>query len=268
MWATLSRSLVVAAIAASTAALGAADVISQLGLTIDAVREAIGSVLTFGVNNPGLPSQAFKALTPAARGTVATAGVGWLKTYAASAEFKRQYAQLRETRKPEPPTWELTPEQEMQKADAESKEQLAASKAAIGSLPPDQRKAVEESLKGAQDLIAQMNTPEQRKMRLDAIKADRASRMKEYEGEVAKWRQDYPEDPKPIIVKRLRDFLQLSADVDFNARLKKTESGQFLFENPAYQAKSSQWKLCFRAGREATTAARASAQQWLTELGG
>src|SRR5262249_34386946 len=72
---------------------------------------------------------------------------------------------------------------------------------------------------------------------------------------------------KPVVARRLREFLQLSADVDFDARL-KTQDGRSVFENPAYQAKSSQWKMCFRAGREATAAARAAVQAWLTELGG
>ena len=40
------------------------------------------------------------------------------------------------------------------------------------------------------------------------------------------------------------------------------------FENAAYEQKPSQWKMCFRAGKEATGAARATAQAWLKELGG
>jgi hypothetical protein len=104
-------------------------------------------------------------------------------------------------------------------------------------------------------------------MRLDEIRAERDTRQKEYDAAVAKWKQDYPDDPRPLVARRLREFLQLSADVDFNAKL-KTAEGRTLFENPAYQAKSSQWKMCFRAGREATGAARAAVQAWLTELGG
>jgi hypothetical protein len=162
----------------------------------------------------------------------------------------------------------MTPEQEMQKADEDGKRQLEESKKAIASLPPDQRKAVEESLKSTAELVAQMNTPEQRKMRLDAIKAERAARAQEDADALAKWKQAYPDDPKPVVARRLREFMQLSADVDFNATLVKTQDGPSTFENPAYQAKPSQWKMCFRAGREATTAARAAVQAWLTELGG
>jgi hypothetical protein len=96
---------------------------------------------------------------------------------------------------------------------------------------------------------------------------DRAERAREYDASVARWKQDYPDDPKPVIVRRLREFLKVSADVDFNAKL-RTSDGRSFFENPAYEAKASQWKMCFRAGKEATTAARAAVQAWLTELGG
>jgi hypothetical protein len=104
-------------------------------------------------------------------------------------------------------------------------------------------------------------------MRLDDIRAEHAEDTRQYDAAVAKWKQEYPDDPKPLIARRLREFMQLSADVDFNATL-KTQDGLSTFENPAYQAKPSQWKMCFRAGREATTAARAAVQAWLTELGG
>jgi hypothetical protein len=267
MRATSRHLVLLFALAAPIAATGA-DVLAQLGLTVDAVKEAIGNVLTGGVMNPGLPSSTFKLMPPAARAQAATAGVAWLKSYTASPDFKPQYLQVRESHKPEAPTFELTPEQEIQKAQKDQAQQLEESKKAIAALPPDQRKAVEQSLKETMDLIARMDTPEQRTMRLDAIRQDRAAQQKEYEERLAAWKQAYPDDPKPIVVKRLREFLQLSADIDFNARVVKKPEGPTVFENPAYEAKSSQWKTCFRAGREATTAARAAVQAWLTELGG
>jgi hypothetical protein len=262
----LGQAIVIGVLALPGAAAGA-DVLTQLGLTLDAVKEAVGSLITAGIYNPGLPAQAFKLMPPAARAQAATAGVAWLKAYVASPDFTRQYLQVRDSRKPQPDTYERTPEQEIQKADEDQKQQFEESKQAVASLPAEQRKAMEESLKSAFDLVAKMNTPENRKMRLDAIKAERAERAKEHDAAVAKWKQDYPDDPKPVLVRRLREFMQLSADVDFNATL-KTQDGRSVFEDPAYQAKSSQWKLCFRAGRDATTAARAAVQAWLIELGG
>jgi hypothetical protein len=262
----LTHIALVAAIVAGIAAV-AADGLTQIGLTPDAAREAIGSIITAGVYNPGLPAKAFKVLPPAARAQAVTSAAAWVKTYTATPEFKAQYAKVRQNHKPAPPTWATTPEQDLQKADDEQKKQLEDSKQAIAGLPPDQRKAVEEGMKMAAEMTAKMNTPEMRKMRLDGIKASRAQETKSYETSLAQWKQDYPEDPKPVIVKRLKEFLALSADVDYNAKL-ANQGDISTFANPAYQSKASQWKMCYRAGKEATDAARAAAQAWLKELGG
>jgi len=261
------KSIALASAIVAGMAAAAADGLTQIGLTAEAAKEAVGEIVSAGVNNPGLPTKAFKMLPPAARAQAVTSAAGWVKAYAATPEFKQQYAKVRQTHKPDAPTWATTPEQELQKADDDQKKQMEQSRQAIAALPAEQRKAVEEGLKAAEAMIAQMNTPEQRKLRLDMIKAGRAGETKEYNTSVAKWNQDYPEDPKPVIVKRLKEFLALSADVDYNAKLKTQESTS-TFENPVYQAKSSQWKMCYRAGKEATGAARAAAQAWLTELGG
>ena len=57
----------------------------------------------------------------------------------------------------------------------------------------------------------------------------------------------------------MTDFEQ--KDIDFNAKLNGTT-----FVSPDYEAKSSNGKLAFRAGRETTERARAFAQRWLAEL--
>jgi hypothetical protein len=260
------QSICVCALAGTIAAgVSAADVLSQLGITPQAAREAVDTVVNSGVFNPGLPARAFKMLPPAARGEVATAGVAWLKAYAATPEFKQQYARIRDTHKPAPPEFTGTPEDELKKAADEQKRQMEDSKKAIAALPPEQRKALEEALQGSAAVIAQMDTPEMRKMRLDGIKAIRAERTTQYQRELANWQRDYPENPNPVIAKRLREFLALSEGVDFDAAT-KVQNGRTVFVNPAYEAKPSQWRMCYRAGREATTAARTAVQAWLKEL--
>lgn len=249
----------------SIVTLSAADVLSQLGIPPQAAKEAVGAIITSGIFNPGLPAAAFKLLPPAARADAAAAGVAWVKAYAASPEFRQQYARIRDTRKPEAPQFEGTPEDELKKAADEQKQQAEESKKAIASLPPEQRKALEEALKTSAAMLAQMDTPEMRKLRLDGIKAIRAERQTQYEQELANWQRTYPENPAPAIAKRLREFLAASDNVDFDAQL-KSQNGRMVFVNPAYEAKPAQWKLCFRAGREATTAARAAVQAWLKEL--
>ena len=243
----------------------AQDVLSQLGITPLAARVAVDSVISSGIHNPGLPAKAFKLLPPAARAQLATAGVAWLKTYTASAEFTREYALVRQAHKPTPPRFDGTPEDELKKADEEQARQADESRKAIAALPAEQRAQIEQAMNAAQAMTAQMNTPETRKIRLDAIAGGRADRTKDYEQALAAWTRDYPENPAPVIVKRLREFLVVSADVDFAAAL-TSRNGRMVFENPAYEEKPAQWKICYRAGKDATLAARAAVQAWLQQL--
>lgn len=260
----LARLLTAGAILMAPAvSLHGADIFAQLGIPVQAAKEAAAAVISGGISNPGLPSAAFKLLPPAARAELATAGVAWLKTYTASAEFKAHYDRVRETHMPQPPSFEGTPEDELKRAADEQKQQAEESKQAIASLPPDQRKALEQALAASAAALARADTPEQRRQQLDAIRAGRAERTKRYEQDLASWKQEYPDNPAPLIAKRLREFLVMSADVDFAAAV-TTADGRTRFANPAYEAKSSQWKMCYRAGREATTAARAAVTLWLS----
>jgi len=57
----------------------------------------------------------------------------------------------------------------------------------------------------------------------------------------------------------------VSATVDFNAKVAK--SGALMrFADPRYESRPKEWKLCYRAGKEAVDAARAAATEWLKEL--
>lgn len=70
-----------------------------------------------------------------------------------------------------------------------------------------------------------------------------------------------PSDPAELIKKRLQEFLDVSANVNFDAKLTGTT-----FSDPQYESKSSQWKACYRAGKEVIGAAREEAKIWLKEL--
>lgn len=97
-----------------------------------------------------------------------------------------------------------------------------------------------------QQLALQMN----RSKASEAEKQQRVNELKDYKG---------------IIVKQLKQFLDLSATVDFSAQTVQ-KGNKIVFVNPLYEEKSTAWKLCFRCGREAVTGARKFALQWLNEL--
>lgn len=267
-WQALRRFLLaIGILIAGIGAVRGADIFAQLGIPMKSAEQAAVTIISNGIHNPGLPGAAFKLLPPSVRAEVATAGVAWLKTYTKTPQFKVQYDNLRETHKPQPPEFDGTPEDELKRADDEQKLQAEESKRAIASLPEEQRRALEQALAASAAAMAKMNTLEQRKLRLDEIRAARAGRIREHEQAVANWQREYPDDPSPAIARRLREFLAVSADVDFGAVVKPTEDGsRRRFENPAYEAKSAPWKLCYRAGREATAAARTAVTAWLREL--
>jgi hypothetical protein len=76
---------------------------------------------------------------------------------------------------------------------------------------------------------------------------------------------EYPEDPKALLKKRLQAILDTTKDVDYAAELKEAHGIKY-FVNPDYEKKPAEWKLAFRAGKAATDAIRAAAQQWLKEI--
>jgi hypothetical protein len=86
-----------------------------------------------------------------------------------------------------------------------------------------------------------------------------------YQKNMERWKDEYPENPQVLIRKRLQTFLDLSATVDFNAELKES-GGKKRFVNPAYEAKSTEWKQIFRSGKEITEMAREFAKKWIKEV--
>ncbi|GAB3955991.1 hypothetical protein GCM10028805_44510 [Spirosoma harenae] len=88
--------------------------------------------------------------------------------------------------------------------------------------------------------------------------------------ELAQHRQQKAEfdahsDFRPLLKKRLQDFIALTETVDFEARLIPMGRKQE-FANPVYQRKPAEWKFLYRIGKEPVMEARTFAQQWLAEL--
>jgi hypothetical protein len=133
-------------------------------------------------------------------------------------------------------------------------------------MPPEQRKQMEAAMEQAAAVAKQMDTPEMRKMMLDGIRMQREESTRRYQEDLKKWEAEYPASPAPVIAKRLKAFLDMSASVDFDAKV-ESKNGKMRFVNPEYESKSSEWKLCYRVGKEPVAAARAAATAWMTELG-
>lgn len=75
----------------------------------------------------------------------------------------------------------------------------------------------------------------------------------------------FPATPREMVVKRLKEFIEVSGSVDFNAKVEKRGS-KLYFVDEKYEQKSDTWKKMYRCGKEVLLPARAYAQQWLATL--
>ena len=87
-----------------------------------------------------------------------------------------------------------------------------------------------------------------------------------YQQALSKHEELYPADPKMMIANRLRAFLELSKDIPYSAELASGVGESMRFADPQLEAKPSQWKRCYRAGKEPVEAARELATTWLKQL--
>jgi len=251
---------------ACVAVLTAQTVVSRVGLSEADARQMFGEALV-GVASPGAAAKPFLALPPAARAAVVTDAVAWAKAYVNSAAFKKSWAEKRDQNKPEPPAVGASAADDVKAQSADQQKQIDDLKKTIAQLPPDQQKQMQAVV---DQMVAQMNAaakdPKYQAAMQQGAENNRASKQKDYQDALAAWQHDYPADPNVAVARRLRDFLTMSADVNFDAKL-AARNGVKTFVDPAFEGKPDAWKMCFRAGREATSAARAAAQAWLKELG-
>lgn len=246
-------------------ALTASDALSQLGVSADIARQEVMAGIARGQVDYAVAAPAFKVASGAARAELARGAVAWARHYTASTEFKAAYAEMRDARKPSAPEFTGTPEDEFQEMlDAQNRE-IEKSKAALVSMDPETRKQMEGALGQAAAAMRQLDMPEMRNRQLAGIRHARAESTAKHERVLKAWEAEVPQDPAIAVARRLKAFLDVSADVDFAAALEE-RNGAMRFVNAAYERKSSEWKLCYRVGKDAVDAARDAAAAWLSEL--
>ena len=127
-----------------------------------------------GLVDYSVAAPAFKAAPGSVRAQLAQGAIAWAKTYTASAEFKTGYAGMRNARKPGPPDFQGTPEDERQwLLDFQTKE-IAKTNASLASMDPEMRKQMEDAMSQAAAAMRQLDTPEMRAMQLAGILHTRA----------------------------------------------------------------------------------------------
>jgi len=166
----------------------------------------------------------------------------YVKLYCESTAFSKDYNEYRESNKPspssEPSPWDPESIKELREA-AKTWDELSKDK----SVSKSARDEYKEMADDAKKTLAEVEDPTPKK---------------------TKWLKDYPEDPTPLIQKRLEEYLALVATVDFNAQLTEPDEYKIRkFVNPKYESKSPQWKAIYRAGSEVNVVVTEFAKQWL-----
>jgi hypothetical protein len=245
--------------------LAAQAVPGQLGMNErDAQESFLGSVIGGYPRWSTAAAAAFVALPASARVAVVQGGFAWAGAWVKSAAFRTGYETERQNAKPRPPEHEGTVDDELKRHLAERRKDLEESRKALAALPPEQRKELEAVFKLTED---QLKDPEYLGMMRTGIEMERAGELENYQSSLTRWEEAYPADARVLVARRLQAFLTECGDVDFSARLQARDR-KMVFVNPDYELKSTNWKTCFRAGREAVGAARTAATAWLKELPG
>jgi hypothetical protein len=239
----------------------AQGVLAQLGLTEASARNFLFSEMKAQYepnrrNQPYLTGhRAFYTLPPAARGPAATALFAWAKAYVNSPALKSAYAQFRKEANP----LDERPGRSVESRLAEMKAAREMARGIAQSLPPAERDKMLAMLKEQDAQVAEMTK---------AFEAEQAARKAQNAVSVARFEAQYPADPNRIVARRLRAFLDETADADFSAPIIRLTGGPdgMEFITPAHQVKPVAWQLAVLAGPEATKAARAAADAWLKEI--
>ncbi len=243
----------------------AAGTLADLGVTEGRAREAVFEALVTGT--PALTGKAdvFKAASAETRVLFVKTVTTLARAYVESADFTTRYADHREANQPDALPPSKTADEILAKQRADYEKQVEGIRAMFSEITAAQRETLERGFVEMRARFDKMEEDGSKAELVEALKTQRAGDELAHEAQVREFEARIPKDPRVLVATRLRAFLDLTRDVDFGATL--VERGKVMrFADEALEARPAQWKLCFRAGKEATTTARTFAQGWLSAL--
>jgi hypothetical protein len=117
------------------------------------------------------------------------------------------------------------------------------------------------------DQLTAMEQGDRRTQIASLLKEQRAEQVRQRDDAMKEFDKAFPPDHRALVAMRLRHFLEATKDVAYDAQLVDKDKKK-VFANEVFEGKPTEWKLAFRAGKPATDAARAFAQNWLADLQG
>lgn len=249
----------------------AQDHLATLGISEGRAKEAVfDSFVGETVSLAGKPA-AFIALPPQQRVAMVNFALTMARTFVESEDFKRRYADHREANGPDPLPEAQTADQIFAKQRAGFENQVAEMKKLYDQITPEQIATLEAGWNDMRKQLDEMEKGEKRKEIEGLLKQQRDEQERQRNLALQELDKTYPADPRAMVAMRLRHFLDVTKDVNYDAQLVESAGSgakKKVFADPAFEAKSAEWKLAFRAGKPATDTARAFAQKWLADLQG
>jgi len=243
--------------------------LADFGLNENELKQGIVGSLVYGNISVYPDTKLFKSASPARQAAFVKNALSVVKAYSESAAFKSGYEKQRESAKPSAPQSKGTPDEQFAKYLAEQRQSLKTMKENVAKMSPDMQKQMEDTVKQMEAMVERSaKDPQMAAMMKQGYANESVSEKKDYQDRLAKYEKEYPADPRFLIAVRLHQFLDLSQGIAFDAKLVPNGAGKMKFADAQYEAKPSQWKLCYRAGREPVQAARAFATEWLRQIEG
>jgi hypothetical protein len=243
----------------------AQSALAQLGLTEATARTFLFDEVKAPAADRTSPlaltgTRAFLKLPASARAGAATALFAWAKVYANSPAFQNAYAQHRKNvgadSRPA-----LSVDEEVKKKIDDELARLDEMRQQAAAMSPELAARTLEAVRPIEQNLRSPETANAFRMEIEASRARQNQQQAEMDRRL-------PADPQQLFARRLREFLDATADVNFAARtasLNEDANGIVFLDRPD-RKRHWIWQEAVIVGPEATAAARAAAQAWLKEI--
>ncbi|MFT3675259.1 MAG: hypothetical protein QM781_05125 [Chitinophagaceae bacterium] len=246
----------------------AADIWASLGISkqagTDNIRNSFldGYLHYYGARN-------LKSIALQDRQAIARDLLSYTREFVSGATFKAKYTEAREYAKPVPfETRKLRTVEEIQKEEIEKTEKsIKDTEKSMKELGGEVAKSLQPVLEMLKQNLKDYKNPKNEMFTIiaDSEKRQQEDAQRHYEEATKQWKKDYPENINLFIAGKLRLMLEYTNGIDYAAALVE-KYGKKRFVNPTYEAKRTEWKQGFRAGKDVTETAREFVKKWLSEI--
>jgi flagellar biosynthesis GTPase FlhF len=265
------RGLLVGIVALSVSAAAAtqqSDIFATLGTTsADANNRIIGSFTTGTLYLVG-DRTVFKAASPEQRADMVRAAMAVARAYALSDDFSARYARFREAQRPQREELPQNGDEALAAQQKQLEDVVKQAQEAAANLSPEAKQQLESNVAEMKRQLAELYADPEHRANVDkAVKESAREAEAEFARSTAEFEAEFPADINTLVTRRLHAFLELSATVDYSAKLVEGSDKKMHFADPAFEAKRREWKMMYRAGKPAVDAARVAAEEWLKAIG-